>query len=162
MTSGERNNKLSVHKGWPAHLHHRATFLGHSSRKPIQAGSGELQKTRRNAAYLNKEVRPGHTWVTCWWVVQWRFSLELCQVMIYREIEQQSFPTISKSSSTDTFIKTKKVLFLSHLFHFANWYQQSLWSPCKCLLAPHPREQWTLLWGWFINADQQQWLKLFF
>lgn len=56
----------------------------------------------------------------------------------------------------------KKFLFLAHLFHFDNWEQQSLWSPCKCLLAPHPCEQWPFLWRWFINADQQQWLKLLY
>lgn len=76
----------------------------------------------------------------------------------------ESFSTISKSCNTDTFIpkKKKKVLFLAHLFHFGNWEQQNLWSPCKCLLAPHPCEQWTFFWEWFINAGQQQWLKLFF
>lgn len=112
----EEQQTRDVYKGQP-----EDPFLGHSSRKHIQRGSGELQKIR-TTTYLNEEVRPGHTRVTCQWVVQGKHSLELCQVAIHAEIQQQSLrpsPPEPKAPAQMRLCQ-KKVLFMIHLFCFGN------------------------------------------
>lgn len=82
MTCAERNNKLTMSKRPVGPSAPQSPISGAQQQKTHPERVWGAPKNQENCNLL-KWSRPGHTRVTCGWVVQWRYSLEPCQVAIH-------------------------------------------------------------------------------